>query len=71
MDPFWWILIGGLLMSALALVGSVTLLLDDKTLERLVMPLVALGSASVRPLGLSWMISAPATAGSTALGAPL
>jgi zinc and cadmium transporter len=46
-DPFWWILLGGLLMSAIALVGSVTLLLGAATLDRIIMPLVAFAAGSL------------------------
>lgn len=41
MTTFWWITVGGLVMSALAMVGSVTLLLSPETLNRLVLPLAA------------------------------
>jgi len=44
---FWWILVGGLLMSAIALVGSATLLLKESTLQRVVMPLVAFAAGSL------------------------
>ena len=41
MDTFWWIFLSGLLMSMIALVGSLTLLLSQATLDRIIMPLVA------------------------------
>jgi zinc and cadmium transporter len=41
MSTFAWILSAGLLMSAIALVGSLTLLLRPATLECIVTPLVA------------------------------
>jgi zinc and cadmium transporter len=47
MDTFWWIFCGGVVMSAIALVGSLTLLLEDATLERLIMPLVAFAAGSL------------------------
>ena len=47
MDTFWWILLGGVLMSAIALVGSVTLLLSEATLSRVIMPLVAFAAGSL------------------------
>jgi zinc and cadmium transporter len=47
MDTFWWIFSGGVLMSAIALVGSVTLLLGEATLERVIMPLVAFAAGSL------------------------
>lgn len=40
MDALWWILASGVLVSVIALVGSVTLLLDEATLDRVIMPLV-------------------------------
>jgi hypothetical protein len=43
MTPRLWILSGGVAMSALALVGSVTPLLEARTLERLLLPLGAFG----------------------------
>jgi zinc and cadmium transporter len=47
MDAFWWILGGGILMSCIALVGSVTLLLPEKAFERIILPLVALSAGSL------------------------
>jgi zinc and cadmium transporter len=47
MDAFWWILGGGVLMSAIALVGSVTLLLPERLFERIILPLVALSAGSL------------------------
>jgi zinc and cadmium transporter len=47
MDVFWWILGGGLCMSAIALSGSITLLLPPATLDRLVTPLVAFAAGSL------------------------
>jgi zinc and cadmium transporter len=46
-DTFWWIFSGGVLMSAIALVGSVTLLLGEATLNRIIMPLVAFAAGSL------------------------
>jgi zinc and cadmium transporter len=47
MSAFWWILGSGILMSLIALVGSVTLLLSERTLARLLLPLVALAAGSL------------------------
>jgi zinc and cadmium transporter len=47
MDTFWWIFLSGVLMSAIALVGSVTLLLEEATLDRIIMPLVAFAAGSL------------------------
>jgi zinc and cadmium transporter len=57
---FWWIFLSGLLMSAIALVGSVTLLLQPATLDRLVMPLVAFAAGSL--LGGAFFHMIPAAA---------
>lgn len=64
MDVFWWILGSGLAMSALALVGSVTLLLRPSTLERIVTPLVAMAAGSL--LGGAFFHMLPAAAANTA-----
>jgi zinc and cadmium transporter len=48
MDPLlWWIVGSGLLMSAIALVGSITLVLSQRTLKRIVLPLVAFAAGSL------------------------
>lgn len=48
MDPvFLWILGSGLLMSAIALVGSVTLVLSRSALQRVLLPLVAFAAGSL------------------------
>jgi zinc and cadmium transporter len=48
MDPvLLWIVGSGLLMSAIALVGSVTLLLSARALERILSPLVAFAAGSL------------------------
>ncbi len=47
MSTFLWILLGGILMSAVALVGSVTLVLSDSTLKKLLLPLVAFAAGSL------------------------
>ncbi|MFQ3220884.1 MAG: zinc and cadmium transporter [Paraglaciecola sp.] len=41
MNELAWIIVSGLLMSAIALVGSITLLLQKETLQKIIMPLVA------------------------------
>jgi hypothetical protein len=43
-DPLVWILVGGLLMSAIAMTGALTLALKPATLERLLLPFVALAA---------------------------
>jgi zinc and cadmium transporter len=47
MPTLAWIVVFGLAMSALALVGGVTTLLSERTLARLLMPLVALAAGSL------------------------
>jgi zinc and cadmium transporter len=47
MNEFFWILISGLLMSAIALVGAVTLILKESTLQNILLPLVALSAGSL------------------------
>jgi zinc and cadmium transporter len=59
-SPFAWIFWSGLLMSAIALVGSATLLLRPTTRERLVMPLVAFAAGSL--LGGAFFHMLPAAA---------
>lgn len=47
MNTFLWILGGGILMSAVALTGSLTLVLGEATLQRLLLPLVAFAAGSL------------------------
>jgi zinc and cadmium transporter len=54
MSALTWIVASGLLMSAIALVGSITLILPARALDRLLLPLVAY-AASFRS-DLSWLI---------------
>jgi zinc and cadmium transporter len=61
-----WILLSGLLMSALALVGSVTLLLRESTLQRITSPLVAFSAGSL--LGGAFFHMIPASVSSSAGG---
>ncbi len=58
MDTFWWIFLSGVLMSAIALVGSVTLLLKESTLDRIIMPLVSFAAGSL--LGGAFLHMLPA-----------
>jgi zinc and cadmium transporter len=59
--PFWWILLGGVAMSALALVGSVTLVLREATLQKLLLPLVSFAAGSLVGGALFHMIPASLT----------
>ncbi len=47
MSTLSWIVVGGVLMSVIAMVGSVTLILRPETLERLLLPLVAFAAGSM------------------------
>ena len=47
MSTLGWIVVSGTAMTALAMVGGVTLLLPKRTLERIVLPLVALAAGSL------------------------
>lgn len=47
MSVLAWIIVGGLLMSAIAMVGSITLLLKPETLQRLLLPLVSIAAGSL------------------------
>jgi len=47
MDTLAWIILSGLLMSAIALIGSVTLVLKESTLQRIILPLVAFSAGSL------------------------
>lgn len=58
MTPFLWILLGGVAMTALALVGSVTLVLREHTLRKLLLPLVAFAAGSLVGGALFHMIPA-------------
>lgn len=62
MTTFLWILLGGVMMSAIALVGSMTFLLREETLAKLLLPLVAFAAGSLIGGALFHMI--PASLGS-------
>jgi zinc and cadmium transporter len=47
MSTLAWIVIAGVAMSALALVGAVTLVLPERTLDRMLLPLVGLAAGSL------------------------
>jgi zinc and cadmium transporter len=58
MTTFLWIFSGGVLMSAIALVGSLTLVLQEATLKKVILPLVALASGTLLGGALFHMIPA-------------
>ena len=47
MNAFLWIVGSGILMSAIALIGAVTLVLKEQTLQRIILPLVAFSAGSL------------------------
>lgn len=47
MDTLTWIIGSGILMSGIALTGSITLLLKEETLQRLLLPMVAFAAGSL------------------------
>ena len=47
MSDLAWIILGGLLMAAIAMIGSVTLVLKEATLQKLLLPLVAFAAGSL------------------------
>lgn len=61
MTTLLWILLGGILMTAIALVGSVTLILREATLRNLLLPLVAFAAGSLMGGALFHMIPAALT----------
>jgi zinc and cadmium transporter len=58
MTTFTWILVGGVLMSAIALVGSLTLILSETALRRILLPLVSFAAGSLVGGALFHMIPA-------------
>jgi zinc and cadmium transporter len=62
-----WIILGGLLMSVIAMVGSITLVLRPETLDRLLLPLVAFAAGSLMGGAFFHMIPAALDAGRSSL----
>ncbi len=58
MTTFLWILLGGILMSAISLVGSVAVLLREATLRKILLPLVSFAAGSLIGGALFHMIPA-------------
>jgi len=64
MDPLLlWIVGSGLLMSAIALVGGVTLVLSERALQRILLPLVAFAAGSLLGGAFFHMLPASLAAG--------
>jgi zinc and cadmium transporter len=59
MTTLFWIVAGGLVMSAIALVGSITLILKEDTLHKIVLPLVAFAAGCL--LGGAFLHMLPET----------
>ena len=62
MTTFAWILLSGVVMSALALAGSLTLVLRESTLQKILLPLVSFAAGSLVGGALFHMIPASLTA---------
>ncbi len=60
METLWWIIGSGLLMSAISLVGSITLLLSEQALRRALTPLVAFAAGAL--MGGAFLHMIPAAA---------
>jgi len=67
MNALGWIIVGGLMMSAIAMVGSLTLVLSPRTLERLLLPLVAFAAGSLIGGAFFHMIPSALDAGYSSL----
>jgi zinc and cadmium transporter len=67
MSVLAWIVIGGIAMTAIALIGSVTLLVDADRLQRLLLPLVALAAGSLLGGAFFHMLPAVLEAGAEPL----
>jgi len=63
-----WIILGGVLMSAIAMVGSITLVLKPATLDRLLLPLVSFAAGSLIGGAFFHMIPAALDANAPILG---
>jgi zinc and cadmium transporter len=64
---FYWILLSGVLMSAIALIGGVTLVLKEQTLQRILLPLVAFSAGSLIGGAFFHMLPASFAAGTPVL----
>ena len=68
MSTLTWIILGGVLMSAIAMVGSITLVLKPATLDRLLLPLVSFAAGSLIGGAFFHMIPAALDANAPILG---
>ncbi len=67
MTTLAWIVVLGVAMSGIAMVGSVTLVLSEEALDRLLVPLVALAAGSLLGGAFFHMIPAALDANHTSL----
>lgn len=67
MSVLGWIIAGGLAMSAIALVGAVGLLVEERTLRKMTLPLVAFSAGSLLGGAFFHMLPAAMEQGSSAL----
>jgi len=63
-----WIVLSGLLMSAIALIGATALLLQERTLQRIISPMVAFSAGSL--LGGAFLHMIPVSIEEMGAGAP-
>lgn len=68
MSALAWIVLGGVVMTMIAMVGSVTLLLRPETLERLLLPIVAFAAGSLLGGAFFHLLPAGLEHGTSALG---
>jgi zinc and cadmium transporter len=68
MTTLGWIILGGVLMSGIAMIGSLTVLMRPATLDRLLLPLVALAAGSLIGGAFFHMIPAALDAVGSSLG---
>lgn len=68
MTTLGWIILGGVLMSGIAMIGSVTLLMRPAALDRLLLPLVALAAGSLIGGAFFHMIPAGLEATASSIG---
>lgn len=68
MTLFLWILAGGVAMSAIALVGGVSILLSQEALDRLLAPMIAFAAGSLIGGALFHMLPTAVSSGEAGLG---
>jgi zinc and cadmium transporter len=66
--PLAWIVLGGVLMSGIALLGAITFVLPESTQKRLILPLVAFSAGSLLGGAFFHMLPAAVAASASGLG---